>query len=107
MAWTFSDALATLPWAYLLVVGVRARVDGSACASPAASVVVSSGACMPEAQLSCSQPRRRRRRRGGGESSRRLQTRVSSRDDAASTGASAVPSSCWAARCAGPSARAG
>ena len=37
----------------------------SACASPAASVVVSSGACTPEAQLSWSQPSRRRRRGGG------------------------------------------
>ena len=37
----------------------------SACASPAASVVVSSGVCTPEAQLSCSQPSRRRRRGGG------------------------------------------
>lgn len=76
----------------------RAR-NCSACASPAASTVVSSDACTPEAQLSCSQPSRRRRR-GGGESSRRRQTRVSSRDDAASAGASAMSSSCRAARCA-------
>jgi len=79
--------------------GVCGALATARLARRAASTVVSSGACMPEAQLSCSQPSRRRRR-GGGESSRRRQTRVSSRDDAASTGASAMPSSCWAARCA-------